>query len=229
MGVPTPSCSTLCSHQRSYIGACPKSLGCPCLCPRRYRSAGSLGPRCAAASQAAIWGSAAAAADDLELLLSPVRPVQQLLDEVLETDLGVGLTGSRLLQELVNLQHLPVWKDQWVTPQSFPTCPCEAPPSLSSSWDGGSKDAHSQSDHSTISLIWVCANPDGSWTWFGAKRGPGDAPGMQGGCDHLVLRGTASPAPSLRCTTQPDPLLPGLGSGPSAMEQREEDDDGLAG
>jgi len=57
-------------------------------------------------SQAAV-GRAAAAADDLQLLLCAVGAVQQLLDELLQSHLGVGLTRRRLLQELVDLGHLP--------------------------------------------------------------------------------------------------------------------------
>lgn len=60
----------------------------------------------AAVSQAAVGGGGTAA-DDLELLLSAVGPVQQLLDELLKTHFGAGFTRSCFLQELVDLGHLP--------------------------------------------------------------------------------------------------------------------------
>lgn len=66
----------------------------------------ALGGLQAAAAQAAV-GRGAAAADDLQLLLGAVRPVQQLLDELLQTHLGVGLARRRLLEELVDLCNFP--------------------------------------------------------------------------------------------------------------------------
>ena len=66
----------------------------------------ALWPLEAATAKAAV-GRAAAAADDLQLLLGAVCAVQQLLDELLQAHLGVGLARRRLLQELVDLGHLP--------------------------------------------------------------------------------------------------------------------------
>lgn len=59
-----------------------------------------------AASQASV-GRGAAAADDLQLLFGAVGSFQQLLDELLQANFGVGLARRSLLQELVDLGHLP--------------------------------------------------------------------------------------------------------------------------
>lgn len=60
-------------------------------------------------AQAAV-GRGPAAGDDLQLLLGAVRPVQQLLDELLQPHFGVGLARRRLLEELVDLGDLPANK-----------------------------------------------------------------------------------------------------------------------
>lgn len=73
----------------------------------QYRSASAFGSRHAAPPQAAIGGRPTTAADDLELLLRSVSPIQKFLDELLKAHFGVGFTGRRLLQELVDLDHLP--------------------------------------------------------------------------------------------------------------------------
>lgn len=65
-------------------------------------------------AQAAV-GRGPTAGDDLQLLLGSVRPVQQLLDELLQPHLGVGLARRRLLEELVDLGDLPAnkrWRDE---------------------------------------------------------------------------------------------------------------------
>ena len=59
------------------------------------------------AAQAGTGRAATAAADDLQLPLSPVSPLEELLDELLQPQLGTGLPRRRLLQELVDLHHLP--------------------------------------------------------------------------------------------------------------------------
>ena len=58
-------------------------------------------------AQAGAGRAATAAADDLQLPLGPVSPLEQLLDELLQPQLGAGLPRRRLLQELVDLYHLP--------------------------------------------------------------------------------------------------------------------------
>lgn len=169
-----------------------------CLCPCGYCSAGSLSAWRSAASQTAVRSRSTAAADDLKLLLSPVCPIQQLLNEVLQAHLGVGLAGGRLLQELVNLQHLPVREGQRVT--LIPTqcvffhstplhfhhvtgqgCPC------------------------ALNLAWSGANL--------GIQGSRRCSCMQDECDRLILEDPASPMPLLGCTAQPKPPLPGLGPG----------------
>lgn len=77
-----------------------------------HRSAGAPGARPSAASpssaaQAGAGCAAAATADDLQLPLGAVSPLKELLDELLQPQLGTGLPRCRLLQELVNLHHLP--------------------------------------------------------------------------------------------------------------------------
>lgn len=65
-------------------------------------------------AQAAV-GRGPTAGDDLQLLLGSVRPVQQLLDELLQPHFGVGLARRRLLEELVDLGDLPAnkrWRDE---------------------------------------------------------------------------------------------------------------------
>lgn len=74
---------------------------------KQYRSSSAFGSWHAAPSQAAIGGCPATAADDLKLFLRPVCPVQKFLDELLKAHFGIGFTGRRLLQELVDLDHLP--------------------------------------------------------------------------------------------------------------------------
>ena len=59
------------------------------------------------AAQAGTGSAATAAADDLQLPLGAVSPLEELLDELLQPQLGAGLPRRRLLQELVNLHHLP--------------------------------------------------------------------------------------------------------------------------
>lgn len=59
------------------------------------------------AAQAGTGSTATAAADDLQLPLSAVGPLEELLDELLQPQLGAGLPRRCLLQELVNLHHLP--------------------------------------------------------------------------------------------------------------------------
>lgn len=59
------------------------------------------------AAQAGTGRAATAAADDLQLPLGPVGPLEELLDELLQPQLGAGLPRRRLLQELVDLHHLP--------------------------------------------------------------------------------------------------------------------------
>lgn len=84
-----------------------------------YRSAGAFGSRDAAPSQAAVGGRPTAAAYNLELLLGPVSSVQELFDELLETHLGIGFAGGRLLQELVDLDHLPPRGDKKQNPREM--------------------------------------------------------------------------------------------------------------
>lgn len=60
----------------------------------------------AAASQAAVR-CGATAADDLQLFFCAVGPVQQLLNELLQTHLGIGFPCRCLLKELVDLGDLP--------------------------------------------------------------------------------------------------------------------------
>lgn len=69
----------------------------------------ALGGLEAAVAQAAV-GCGRAAGDDLQLLLGAVRPVQQLLDELLQPHFGVGFARRRLLEELVDLSDLPAGK-----------------------------------------------------------------------------------------------------------------------
>lgn len=69
----------------------------------------ALGGLEAAVAQAAV-GRGPTAGDDLQLLLGSVRPVQQLLDELLQPHFGVGLARRRLLEELVDLGDLPANK-----------------------------------------------------------------------------------------------------------------------
>ena len=57
-------------------------------------------------AQAGTGSAATAAADDLQLALSPVCTLQELLNELLQPQLGTGLPGCRLFQELVDLHHL---------------------------------------------------------------------------------------------------------------------------
>lgn len=66
----------------------------------------SLGGLQAAVSQAAV-GCGATAADDLQLFLGAVGSVQQLLNKLLQADFSVGLPRRGVLQELVDLCHLP--------------------------------------------------------------------------------------------------------------------------
>lgn len=66
----------------------------------------ALGGLEAAVAQAAV-GCGRTAGDDLQLFLGAVRPVQQLLDELLQPHFGVGFARRRLLEELVNLSNLP--------------------------------------------------------------------------------------------------------------------------
>lgn len=66
----------------------------------------ALGGLVAAVAQAAI-GCGGTAGDDLQLFLGTVRPVQELLDELLQPHLGVGLARRCLLEELVDLSDLP--------------------------------------------------------------------------------------------------------------------------
>lgn len=77
--------------------------------------------------QAGAGCAATAAADDLQLTLSTVGPLQEFLDELLQAQLGTGLPRCCLLQELVNLYHLPGTEavfysraSAWLTP----TFPC---------------------------------------------------------------------------------------------------------
>lgn len=58
-------------------------------------------------AQAGTRCAATAATDDLQLALSPVCALQELLNELLQPQLGTGLPSCRLLQELVDLHHLP--------------------------------------------------------------------------------------------------------------------------
>lgn len=69
----------------------------------------ALGGLEAAVAQAAV-GCGRAAGDDLQLLLGAVRPVQQLLDELLQPHFGVGFARRRLLEELVDLSDLSAGK-----------------------------------------------------------------------------------------------------------------------
>lgn len=69
----------------------------------------ALGGLEAAVAQAAV-GCARTAGDDLQLFLGTVRPVQQLLDELLQPHFGVGFARRRLLEELVDLSDLPANK-----------------------------------------------------------------------------------------------------------------------
>lgn len=62
---------------------------------------------CSSSAQACAGCAAAAAADNLQLPLSAICPLQQLLDELLQPQLGTGLPCCCLLQELVDLHHLP--------------------------------------------------------------------------------------------------------------------------
>ena len=71
--------------------------------PGRWPSAASP----SSTAQAGTWCAAAAAADDLQLPFGAVRPLQELLNELLQPQLGAGLPCRRLLQELVDLHHLP--------------------------------------------------------------------------------------------------------------------------
>lgn len=48
-------------------------------------------------AQAGTGRAATAAADDLQLPLSPVSPLEELLDELLQPQLGTGLPRRRLL------------------------------------------------------------------------------------------------------------------------------------
>lgn len=93
------------------------------------------------------------------------------------------------------------------------------------SWGrGGFKDASVHPDHSIISLIWVCASPDGSWARFGAEQGPGDAPDMQGVCGHLVFGEDVIPS-----TFAGMHIAPRIGVRPLSQMERREDDDGAEG
>lgn len=79
--------------------------------PSPHLASVALGGLEAAPSQAAVW-CGAAAADDLQLFLGAVGSVQKLLDELLQTHLGVGFPCSRLLKELVYLGDLPVGRSR---------------------------------------------------------------------------------------------------------------------
>lgn len=58
-------------------------------------------------AQAGTGRAATAAADDLQLSLSTVSPLKEFLNELLQPQLGAGLPRRCLLQELVDLHHLP--------------------------------------------------------------------------------------------------------------------------
>lgn len=70
-----------------------------------YLSSIRFGSLQTAVSQAAIGGGGTAA-DNLELFLSTVGPVQQLFDKLLKTQFSIGFTCSCFLQKLVDLGHL---------------------------------------------------------------------------------------------------------------------------
>lgn len=101
-----------------------------------HHSAGTPGTRPSAASspsaaQAGAGRAATAAADDLQLPLGAVGALQKLLDELLQPQLGAGLPRRRLLQELVDLHHLP-GPGAVSDPRAsawLPTHPLEEPPS----------------------------------------------------------------------------------------------------
>jgi hypothetical protein len=81
-------------------------------CALTHHSAGASHPRPrgtapTSSAQAGTGCAATAAADDLQLALGPVCTLQELLDELLQPQLGTGLPSCRLLQELVDLHHLP--------------------------------------------------------------------------------------------------------------------------
>lgn len=76
-----------------------------------YLSSIRFGSLQTAVSQAAVGGGGTAA-DDLELFLSTVSPVQQLLDELLKTHFSIGFTRSRFLQKVVDLGHLSEWGEK---------------------------------------------------------------------------------------------------------------------
>lgn len=73
-------------------------------------------------------------------------------------------------------------------------------------------------DHSIVILVWV-------WAWFRAEQGPRDAPGMQGGCGHLVFRGCNIPSTFTGMYMTPRAGVRTL----SMIERREEDDVGAMG
>lgn len=73
-----------------------------------YLSSIRFGSLQTAVSQAAVGGGGTAA-DNLELFLSTVGPVQQLFDKLLKTQFSIGFTRSCFLQELVDLGHLSEW------------------------------------------------------------------------------------------------------------------------
>lgn len=65
------------------------------------------GPGPSSTAKAGTRCAATAAADDLQLPFGTVSPLQELLDELLQPQLGAGLSCRSLLQELVDLHHLP--------------------------------------------------------------------------------------------------------------------------
>lgn len=72
-----------------------------------HRPAWAPGAGPTSVAQAGTRRAATAAADDLQLALRTVGPLKELLDELLQPQLGAGLPSCRLLQELVDLHHLP--------------------------------------------------------------------------------------------------------------------------
>lgn len=77
-----------------------------------YHSAWAPGARpsatCATSTaQAGARGASTAAADDLQLPFSTVGTLKELLNELLQPQLGTGFPRRCLLQELVDLHHLP--------------------------------------------------------------------------------------------------------------------------
>lgn len=65
------------------------------------------GPGPSSTAKAGTRCAATATADDLQLPFGTVSPLQELLDELLQPQLGAGLSCRSLLQELVDLHHLP--------------------------------------------------------------------------------------------------------------------------